>query len=271
MVMNVSKSIRQNQLDQIRELLMHTVIIKLEKYSRETTYMPFLSRIIQSDELVAAYSFIHSISTTLGMSVYEQISRILLVTRGVPENHVHLKYKLGGQISDGQRSEIAGIVSDLSDGSSFANRLEQSNRVLNARSSGELHTPKPATVDLFYKLGDEEFYIDIKTVKPNMGNFKELKRQLLEWVARRDAVVNTLIALPYNPYHPQPYERFTVKGLLIPGEEMQVGEEFWNDLAGWPIYEDLLHIFNEVGKSLQNEVKIKIAGVASEFRRLLKP
>ena len=98
-----------------------------------------------------------------------------------------------------------------------------------------------------------------------MGNFKELKRQLLEWVARRDAVVNTLIALPYNPYHPQPYERFTVKGLLIPGEEMQVGEEFWNDLAGWPIYEDLLHIFNEVGKSLQNEVKIKIAGVPPNF------
>ena len=157
--MNVSKSIRQKQLDQIRELLMHTVVTKLETYSRETTYMPFLSRIIQSDELVAAYSFIHSISTTLGMSVYEKISRILLVTRGIPENHVHLKYKLGGQISDGQRSEIAGIVSDLSDGSSFANRWEQSNRVLNARSSGELHTPKPATVDFFTSLEMRNFIL----------------------------------------------------------------------------------------------------------------
>jgi hypothetical protein len=149
-------------------------------------------------------------------------------------------------------------------------RLKQANRVLNARSSGDLHTPKPATVDLFYKLGDEEFYIEIKTVKPNMEDFKEFKRQLLEWVALRNAPVNTLIAFPYNPYHPEPYERFTVKGLLIPGEEMKVGEEFWNDLAGWPIYEDLLRTFSAVGKSLHNEVMTKIRGVASDHRRLLK-
>jgi type II restriction enzyme len=268
--MVVSKSIRQNQLDRIRELLSRTISEKVEMYARETTYMPFLSRIIQADELVAAYSFIHSVATTLGMSVYEEMAKLLLVTRGVPENHVHLKYKLGGQISDGQRAAIAGIVSDLSNGASFMDRMDQVNRVLNARSSGDLHTPKPSTVDLFYKYGDEEFYVDIKTAKPNIGGFKEFKRQLLEWVARRNASVSTLIALPYNPYHPEPYERFTVKGLLIPGEEMKIGEEFWNDLAGWPIYEDLLNTFNEVGQSLHHEVMTKIRGVASDIRRLLK-
>jgi type II restriction enzyme len=197
------------------------------------------------------------------MSVYEQTARVLLIKRGIPEADVKLKYKLGGQISDGQRAVIAQIVSDLSNGS-LISRGEQVDRVLAARSQGTQHTPKPATIDLFYREREQEFYVDMKTVKPNIGSFKEYKRQLLEWVARRNASVNTLIALPYNPYYPQSYQRFTVRGLLILGEEMQIGEEFWNGLAGWPIYDHLLEVFDEVGRLLHGEVIDKIKTVASE-------
>jgi len=195
------------------------------------------------------------------MSVYEQAARVLLIKRGIPETDVQLKYKLGGQISEGQRAEIAQIVSDLSNGS-LISKAEQVNRVLNARSQGTQHRPKAAIVDVFYREGGHEFYIDIKTVKPNIGDFKEYKRQLLEWIARRNAPVNALIALPYNPYYPEPYQRFTLKGLLVPGEEMQIGEEFWDSLAGWSIYDNLLEVFDEVGQLLHDEIidKIKTVG-----------
>ena len=48
---------------------------------------------------------------------------------------------------------------------------------------------------------------DIKTAKPNAGGFKEFKRTLLEWVAATlainpDANVQSIIAIPYNPYEP---------------------------------------------------------------------
>lgn len=39
--------------------------------------MPFLAKIIQDEEKVAAYSFIHSLATTLGMSIYENVAKII--------------------------------------------------------------------------------------------------------------------------------------------------------------------------------------------------
>ena len=39
--------------------------------------MPFLSRLIQDDEKKLLILFIHSIATTLGMSVYEDVSVII--------------------------------------------------------------------------------------------------------------------------------------------------------------------------------------------------
>lgn len=254
--------VQQKQINAVRTLLTEVVQEKLETYSRETTYIPFLSGIIQDNDLVAAYSFIQSVATSLGMSVYEQIARMLLLKRGILEADVQLKYKLGGQISSGQRAVIAQIVSDLSDGA-LIGRTDQVNQVLHTRTTGKLYTPKPSIVDLFYKDSGQEFYVDIKTVKPNIGEFKEYKRKLLEWVARRNAAVNTLIAMPYNPYYPGTYDRFTVKGLLAPGEEMKVGEEFWNSLAGWAIYDDLIQVVNEVGQSLHEEIIAKIRAVGS--------
>lgn len=46
-------------------------------YGRETTSIPFLARLVQDNEKIAAYSFIHSMATTLGMSIYEDVSVII--------------------------------------------------------------------------------------------------------------------------------------------------------------------------------------------------
>lgn len=54
-----------------------------------------------------------------------------------------------------------------------------------------------------------------------------------------------------------------MKGLLVPGEELKVGEEFWNSLAGWAIYHDLLELVDEVGQSLHDQIMAKIRAVGS--------
>jgi hypothetical protein len=53
------------QKEDIKVLLSKKIENKLKAYGRETTSMPFLARLIQDNEKIAAYSFIHSIATSL--------------------------------------------------------------------------------------------------------------------------------------------------------------------------------------------------------------
>lgn len=69
--------------------------------------MPFLAKLVQDSEKVAAYSFIHSLATTLGMSIYEKISEIVASTA---YDTVRTSYDVEGEISD---EENALILQDL--------------------------------------------------------------------------------------------------------------------------------------------------------------
>lgn len=65
----------------------------------------------------------------------------------------------------------------------------------------------------------------------------------------------TRIAIPYNPYHPEPYRRWTLKGLYdLKRGEVLVGEEFWDFIAGQEVYQTLLDIFQEAGEELREEL-----------------
>lgn len=115
-------------------------------------------------------------------------------------------------------------------------------------------------VDLLVKSHDGTTHLfDLKTVKPNVSNFKDFKRTLLEWVAiylakEPDAKVKSYIAIPYNPYEPKPYARWTMKGMLDLKEELKVAEEFWNFLGGDGSYTGLLDCFERVGIELRPEI-----------------
>lgn len=119
---------------------------------------------------------------------------------------------------------------------------------------------KPTKVDLkLVSDSGEIFLIDIKTAKPNVGAFKEFKRTLLEWIATTlannpDASVNSLIAIPYNPYEPKPYERWTIHGMLDQKSELLVADEFWDFLGGDGAYTSLLDSFERVGIELRLEI-----------------
>ena len=83
----------------------------------------------------------------------------------------------------------------------------------------ELKDPD-SRVDVMVRIGRQENYFDITSAKPNKKEFVALKLKLLRWTALRlsqdrDAEVLTRIAIPYNPYHPEPYERWTLKGYSI--------------------------------------------------------
>jgi len=66
--------------------------------------------------------------------------------------------------------------------------------------------------------------------------------------------VKSYIAIPYNPYEPKPYERWTLKGMLELDNELKVAEELWDFLGNNGAYEELLNCFERVGIELRPEI-----------------
>lgn len=254
-------ALSNKQKNKITSLLEKKIEDKLRRYARETSSMPFLTRLIQDSEKVAAYSFIHSIATTLGMSIYEDVSKIIAEES---TKECFTKYDVGGVLSREQKSVIDDIVRKLRNGEKKVNHDQEVKQVLNV-SAKDGKAQKEGRIADFYMLKNGiEHYFEIKTVKPNIDVFTKSKSKLLEWVARRRRPVKVFLAFPYNPYYPQPYERFTEQGVLEKEKEFLIGKEYWNFLGGGKTFEQLLELFDLVGKKFKEKIQQKIKQVAKE-------
>lgn len=251
--------LNKKQIEEIKDLLRIKLNDKLSKYVRETTSMPFLVKLMQDSEKVASYSFIHSLSTTLGMSVYEKTAKIVASTK---YDEVKTGYDVEGEITNEENSVISQILQEIKSKTRTANKEKEIKEVLECNNKGGRKIKIRA--DLFLRKGEDEYYIEIKTAKPNIDVFVKSKQKLLEWVALRKKEVNTILAIPYNPYHPEPYSRFTMQGYLDEEKELYVAEKFWELLGGEGTYEEVLEIFDEVGKEFKEKIQNKIKDVAEK-------
>jgi type II restriction enzyme len=142
----------------------------------------------------------------------------------------------------------------------YPNKSKEIEAIRKVCKKGEMKKVKPTKVDVKLVGFDETIYLfDIKTAKPNAGGFKEFKRTLLEWVAVTLAInpkanVQTIIAIPYNPYYPKPYSLWTMRGMIDLENELKVAEEFWDFIGGKGAFTDLLTIFEKVGLELRGEI-----------------
>jgi hypothetical protein len=223
--------------------------------------MPFLARLVQDSEKIAAYSFIHSIATTLGMSIYEGVS-VIIASDTCDE--CYRNYGVGGVLSKPQKSVIAKIVTELRNKERTANIEKEISEVLSASPQNGTFQKSGNIADFYMKKENMEYFFEIKTVKPNIDVFEKSKTKLLEWVARRRSRVNVILAFPYNPYHPNPYNRFTEVGMMQAKKDFLVGEEYWDFLGGENTFIDLLRVFDEVGKEYKDKLKVKFQDIAKE-------
>lgn len=252
-------TISKTQADEIKNLLQKKLDEKLSRYTRESSSMPFLSSLIQDDKKVAAYSFIHSIATSLGMSIYEDVSAILAKPSS---SEVKTKVDMSGGISPKQAETIRKIMTELRNGTRTANKEAETKEILKASRENKKAQKDGRIADFYMKRKGVEYYFEIKTVKPNIDVFTTSKRKLLEWIARKDRNVETILAFPYNPYHPKPYTRFTEQGVLEKPKEFLVAEEYWDFIGGSGAFKQLLGAFSSVGKSYKKRLEEKFAEVA---------
>ena len=255
--MSLSKNIREK----IENLLKKTIRDKLEHYQPETEHMPFHHRLLGKDKY-ALFSFIQSMNTTFGISIWEQVAITLAEGAGY---FAERQFKLLGEINEGTEQIINEIHHNLRKGESSPNKLDEIRQIRNVIHQGKPKKHPDSIVDLYLKINNDEFFFDITSAKPNMKEFAVLKLKLLRWTALKlsldkNANVFTRLAIPYNPYHPKPYERWTLKGLFdMENYEVMIGEEFWNFVAGGNIYEELLEVFENVGQELRYEIDEKFS------------
>ncbi len=229
---------------------------KFLNYKPETKYMPFHYRLLGKDRM-ALFSFIQSLNTTFGTSIYEPVAIALAEGRF---KKTICQEKPFNKISENAQVEIENIMRSLTTAKANPNKLTEIQRIREKSRSGKLNEVKLTNIDIYLETYDsEKIFIDLKTVKPNIGEFKGFKRTLLEWVAaetsRNDKVnIKTAIGIPYNPYEPEPYDRWTMKGLFDLKEEVLVADELWDYIGGKGTYNDLLDCFEKVGIELRPEI-----------------
>lgn len=246
----------KNQIDGIDQVLKSTLRYKFQNYNPEPASMPFHMRLLGKDRL-ALYSFIHSLSTNFGTAIFQPVAVALAEKRF---KRVQTQVKAGDVISERAQLEIQKIMDNLATAATTPNKPEEISAIRKVCQEGRMRKVKPTKIDVLLESKKGELYlIDIKTAKPNVGEFKQFKRTLLEWAAATLAAnpkveVNTLIAIPYNPYEPQPYNRWTIRGMLDLKNELKVAQEFWDFLGGDGAYQDLLDCFERVGIELRPEI-----------------
>ncbi len=249
-------SLSKERITEIEQVLKASLRHKFQTYSPEPASMPFHTRLLGKDRL-ALYSFIHSLNTNFGTTIFEPVA----VTIARQNFRTAKSHTIAGEsISEAAHSEIQNIMNNLTTAISSPNKNEETAAIRKVCRVGHLRKVKLTRVDLLVEARTGELYLfDIKTAKPNAGDFKEFKRTLLEWVAavlaaNPDTRVSSVIAIPYNPYEPQPYGRWTIRGMLDLNNELKVADEFWDFLGGEGTYQDLLGCFERVGIELRDEI-----------------
>ena len=244
---------------EMKQTIEHTIAEclrdKLHTYKPTGNEMPFHARLLGKDRL-ALYSFIHSINTRFGTSIFEPVAIALSQTNFKDAKR---QVVVGEEIYDATEAEINRLINELRAGSRNPDKTHETEQ-LRKTLQGQKSKKRMTVADLY--LVDKEgavWIFDMKSPKPNLGEIVGFKRTLLEWLGaslliKKDATVHTLIAMPYNPFAPKPYDHWTMKGMLDTSNEVLVAEKFWDFLGGEGCYEDLLGCFERVGIAMREEI-----------------
>ncbi|OUD12889.1 TdeIII family type II restriction endonuclease [Thioflexithrix psekupsensis] len=250
-------ALSDEQKNCIQEVIKTCLRNKFKNYKPETNYMPFHHALLGKDRM-ALFSFIHSLNTTFGSSIFEPVT-VALSQANSNFKQTHQQFVVGNKISELAQREIQHIINELSTGKN-PNKEDEIARIRKVCQQGNMQKLKTVKVDLYLETKNNEIHLfDLKTAKPNQSNFKDFKRTLLEWIAiilaeRPNVTVHSYVAIPYNPYYPEPYQRWTLKGMLDDTHELKVAEEFWDYLGGTDTFNDLLHCFELAGMVLKPEI-----------------
>jgi len=116
--------------------------------------------------------------------------------------------------------------------------------------------PKGTGIDLWIKVDDIEYLIDVKTTQINAGTGPKLNSNILSWYTyqafrNEPPLTKCFIAFPFNPHKGDFWSKEAGKvEPLIPSDEARIADEFWGVVTNTPNPTDkILRVFNKIGSS----------------------
>lgn len=211
----------------------------------EKSPKPFHSALL-TEQIVRVSSFERSFSTSFGQGPIEKISEIVATDNGFEasrqkESHLNL-FK-------GAVDEIERICSALRSGHQQPNWHKEI-QTLTAFTKGDTVIRRVIS-DLWLRKAGKDYFISIKTVKPNLDQSEIAKKGMLLLKADNPHH-NVYFALYYNPHgtsrsdynHSFPMKIFD----MHKDECVLIGKDYWDFLGGEGAYEKILDVFSEVGE-----------------------
>jgi hypothetical protein len=249
-----AKGLSTKQKKEIRSLIREMLKKKIENYkpSIKLDNHLLLAAIVPKDAR-RRYSAIHSLLTAFGMSVFEQIAVIIVRNNS---SIAKRQWKSEIKISSDRKKKIDEIITKISNEEKLPDMDSEIKEILSIPNNNLVEQKDGQIVDVYFKRGKKEYYIDIKTVGPNKAGFLDHKRMTLTWVARANKKIHPAIAFPYNRDHPKPYKKVGSNVMQV-GVDLLVGKDFWDLLGGKGCYEDLSKIFKKTGEWYWTELEKK--------------
>ncbi|NMB01330.1 MAG: TdeIII family type II restriction endonuclease [Firmicutes bacterium] len=207
--------------------------------------------------------FERSFVTTLGQGIFEQIGRIIAEGTGsFAENQYVREIEINTFRVETIDSIIQNQRGQRGKTSTPPNLSEELERLASLHNDAYMSFWIKSDLYIRRPSGQEEFY-SFKTVKPNIDQTAEAKKNLL---LLRTGVPDceAYFALPYNPAgdgksyrlsgHGIPYRLFDMDN----PQHVLIGSDLWNKIGdNESTYEQLLQIFAEVGETTRSVISTR--------------
>lgn len=220
------------------------------------THRPFHSALL-SEQTLFWSRFERSFSTSFGQRVIEQISKAAAFNGGAEEALTQKETII--TLPSEQINAIENHIISLRNGSAS----RPANWDLDIQElcliQGTQNTQQFRVIsDLWWKKNGVNNYLSIKTVKPNIDQTAEAKRDLLK-LKLADPNANVYFGLYYNPYGDNRQNYAWTPPMKIFDFKTDpcvlIGKDYWDTLGGVGFYEEVLEIANQVGVETRRQIE----------------
>ena len=137
-------ALSKEQINSVEDVLKARLRNKFQNYKPETDHMPFHYRLLGKDRM-ALFSFLQSLNTTFGTSIYEPVAKEIAKTKF---KRAETQYILGNIITQDSQNEIQKIMNDLSINGEV-DKTTETEKIRKVAQSGKQNKLKSVKVDLF--------------------------------------------------------------------------------------------------------------------------
>lgn len=204
-------------------------------------------------EIVKASELERSLSGMTG-SCLEEVAATLA---RAPGHHAETQHVVTGTVTGAVMQYIDQLVRDgrAKDRGAPLPNLEEEMAMIRGASHG-VKEQRSQKVDVYVQTSHKAYYFDMKTVKPNSEQVKQMKKRLMLIRALRlpeDVAAHGV--LPYNPKGEGEHWTPGPSYLDYNNAEVLVGEQFWDGLAGPGTFRELLALFGRCGLERREDLR----------------